>query len=67
MSNNNLQNLPRFTNNRSLEELMIEAENNKIENIDAFAEEAKLFEKLLILKLKINHNKLCKIQSFNSK
>ncbi len=51
--------MPRFAHNRSLKELMIEAENNKIESIEEFVVGIKLFEKLIAMKLRINNNKLC--------
>ncbi len=58
MNNNMLHNMPRFTNNGQLKDLLIEAEENKIENIEEFTEGVRQFEKLVRLQLKITDNKL---------
>ena len=53
LSKNKLSSIPAFEKNRSIKQLLFEAEDNLIENIDLFAKELKNLEKLEKLDLKV--------------
>jgi hypothetical protein len=61
LNKNKISYIPTFEINKSIKQLIFEAEENLIENIDLFAKQFKNLEKLEKLDLKVNKNKLTSI------